>query len=206
MVDDIAEYYEPLAEASGLTPQVATGPAVEISGNRDLLFQALANLVDNAIKYTPSPGHVELRLSNQDQTPTIEVEDSGPGIVHKARDRVLKRFVRLDESRTTPGNGLGLSLVAAVAKLHRAKLELAGERGLLVKMVFTTATSGPPCRTQILAHAQQNRWRCRLLQRQSTRRAEAGLRFAFVWCYRYRAFSLQVTPVDSRRRVVAYKS
>ena len=144
LVDDIAEYYEPLAEESGLTLEVATGPAVEISGDRDLLFQALANVVDNAIKYTPSPGHVELRLSNQDQTPTIEVEDSGPGIAHEARDWVLKRFVRLDESRTTPGNGLGLSLVAAVAKLHRAKLELTGERGLLVKMLFTSATSGPP--------------------------------------------------------------
>jgi len=87
---------------------------------------------------------VKLRLSNQDQAPTIEVEDSGPSIAHQVRARVLKRFVRLDESRATSGNGLGLSLVVAVAKLHRAKLELTGERRLLVKMAYTSATSRSP--------------------------------------------------------------
>jgi signal transduction histidine kinase len=93
-----------------------------IRGNRNLVSQALANLVDNAIKYTRNAGHIFVGLENHQDETTLVVADDGPGIAPEDRDRVTQRFVRLESSRNSPGTGLGLSLVAAVARLHEAKL------------------------------------------------------------------------------------
>ncbi|HEX2590566.1 MAG TPA: ATP-binding protein, partial [Rhizomicrobium sp.] len=86
--------------------------------------QAAANLIDNAIKYTPAGGNVALVVSETLDGPEFRVADSGPGIAEKDRGRVVQRFVRLEESRNSPGTGLGLSLVAAVARMHNALLLL----------------------------------------------------------------------------------
>ncbi len=137
---DVAELYEPLAEdkQQRFTRNVQDG--VHINGDRDLLFQAVANLIDNAIKYTPAGGEIELILQAHGEGARIIIADNGPGIPPGARDQVLQRFFRLDTSRTTPGSGLGLSLVAAVAKLHRAQLLLTDNGpGLRVVLDFARA-------------------------------------------------------------------
>jgi signal transduction histidine kinase len=105
-------------------------------GNRQLIAQAVANIVDNAIKYASDGSCVVVRTGNGAGA-VVEVADSGPGIPEALREQALERFVRLDPERTTPGNGLGLSLVSAVAKLHDAHLELQDNHpGLLVTMTF----------------------------------------------------------------------
>jgi signal transduction histidine kinase len=137
---DVAELYEPLAEDKQQRFTTTVQDAVHIDGDRDLLFQAVANLIDNAIKYTPAGGEIELILQAHDKSARIIVADNGPGIPSEARDQVLQRFFRLDTSRATPGSGLGLSLVAAVAKLHRAQLLLTDNRpGLRVALDFAGA-------------------------------------------------------------------
>ncbi len=95
-----------------------------MEGNRSLVAQALANLVDNAIKYTPPGGAVRIAVANGDKGVELSVADSGPGIPREDRRRVVERFVRLEASRNSPGTGLGLSLVAAVAHFHDAQLLL----------------------------------------------------------------------------------
>ena len=106
-------------------------------GNRQLLAQAVSNLLDNALKFTPPGGHVELNTTLEENRPAIIVADTGPGILEHDRERALQRFVRLDSARSTEGNGLGLSLVAAVAKLHEANLRLEDNRpGLRVIICF----------------------------------------------------------------------
>jgi signal transduction histidine kinase len=95
-----------------------------VQGDRHLLFQAISNLVDNAVKFTPSGGRVRLDVTQSSSDALVAVADSGPGIPAEARERVLERFVRLDSSRGAPGSGLGLSLVAAVARLHGGAIEL----------------------------------------------------------------------------------
>ena len=102
---------------------VAVAPHLSTHGHAQLLAQALANLLDNAVKYTPAGGRVELSAAHTPAGPVLIVADNGPGIPAPQRDQVLERFVRLDPD--APGSGLGLSLVAAVAKLHYARLELA---------------------------------------------------------------------------------
>jgi signal transduction histidine kinase len=108
-------------------------------GDRDLLFQAFANLLDNAIKYTPRGGDIRVSLEDGDSGPRIRIIDSGPGIPEQSREQVFKRFFRLEDSRHTPGNGLGLSLVEAVARLHKADIHLGGEPGLDVSLAFPKA-------------------------------------------------------------------
>jgi signal transduction histidine kinase len=89
-----------------------------------LLFDAIANLVDNAIKHGRADGHVVVRGENLDGGAIISIADDGPGIPADQHERVFKRFYRLEQSRCAPGNGLGLSLVAAVANLHGARIEM----------------------------------------------------------------------------------
>jgi signal transduction histidine kinase len=133
---DLADLYGPLAEEKGLTFTSACPPDLTLQGNRHLLAQALANLLDNAIKYTPAGGRVTLSGS---PGPVITVADTGPGIPEAERGRVLERFVRLDGDRSTPGNGLGLSLVSAVAKLHGATLRLEDNHpGLRVSLALSS--------------------------------------------------------------------
>ena len=121
---DVAELYEPLAEERKIALVMLPGENLAIEGNRSLIAQALANLVDNAIKYTPEGGRVSIAATSGAAGIDLTVADSGPGIGIEDRARVVERFVRLEASRNSPGTGLGLSLVAAVAHFHNAELLL----------------------------------------------------------------------------------
>jgi len=121
---DAVELYEASAEAKELALSFELAPGLTVRGDRDLLFQALANLLDNAVKYTPAQGTVRLRVAREADTATLVVEDSGPGIPAAARDGVVERFSRLDRDRGLPGEGLGLVLVDAVARQHGGALRL----------------------------------------------------------------------------------
>ena len=135
VVKDVAELYEPLAEEQGLTLSVDAPDGVMLVGDRQLLGQALANLIDNAIKYgapVAKPREaksdilddISVYVRHCGEIAEIAVEDHGVGIPAQERDRVLKRFVRLEASRSRPGSGLGLSLAAAVAHLHNGQIRL----------------------------------------------------------------------------------
>ena len=124
LIGDVAELYAPLAEEQGLGFAVEAPDGLRVRGERHLLSQALSNLVDNAIKYTPSGGDVRVTAMAADGIIQIVVADTGPGVPETERDRVQDRFVRLEASRKRPGSGLGLSLVRAVARVHRGKLRL----------------------------------------------------------------------------------
>ena len=121
---DAVELYAPLAEEKEIALTMSSGAERWVDGNRNLIFQALVNLVDNAIKYTPRQGRIDVGVSESRATVSVSVADSGPGIPESERARVIERFVRLEVSRHSPGTGLGLSLVAAVARLHDAQLLL----------------------------------------------------------------------------------
>ena len=125
IVGDVCDLYGPAAEEKGIGFSVhADGRGVSTHGVRNLISQALANLIDNAIKYTPKGGHISVTLEETEAAPAIVVADDGPGIPAEDFDRVTERFVRLESSRNLPGTGLGLSLVSAVAQLHGAELIL----------------------------------------------------------------------------------
>jgi len=115
---DVVEFYAPIAEQKGVALSQAGDAAVVMRGDPSLLFEAIGNLVDNALKFTPPGGRVELRTFANDGRRGIEVSDSGPGIPADQREAVLRRFYRTEQSRHTPGSGLGLALVAGVAGLH----------------------------------------------------------------------------------------
>jgi signal transduction histidine kinase len=125
IVHDVIDLYEPLASDKEITLRIDHVDTVNLTGDRDLLFQMLANVVDNAIKYTPDGGTVSIALRQRDGEAELVVADSGIGIPLKDRQKVFQRFFRVEESRgQQPGNGLGLSLVAAVVKLHYGDIEL----------------------------------------------------------------------------------
>ncbi len=128
LINDVCDLYEPLASDKQQSLKINLVP-VGIVGDRDLLFQAFANLLDNAVKYTPETGQIHVEMFRHERWVDVCFEDTGPGIAPKDREKVLERFSRLEESRHLPGNGLGLSLVHAVAALHRAKLQLKGDTG-----------------------------------------------------------------------------
>ena len=138
--NDVADLYAPLAESRDITFR-HSGLEAPVDGDADLLFQSLANLLDNAMKYTADGGSVTLHVTSDADTVTVVVADSGPGVPPEEREAVLRRFYRLEPARSTPGSGLGLSLVAAVAQLHEAELTL-GENapGLIVRLRFARAT------------------------------------------------------------------
>jgi signal transduction histidine kinase len=143
LLHDVAELYEPLASDKDQSLQVSAATGLSVNGDRDLLFQALANLIDNAIKYTPSGGRIALTAAREDGAVAIRVSDSGPGIPPELRGKVLQRFFRVDTSRSAPGHGLGLSLVQAVAQLHGAELRLEDEGpGLRVMLRLDAAAAG----------------------------------------------------------------
>lgn len=134
----MAELYGPDAEEDGraLTLDLSPSP-VTVSGERSLLGQALANLIENALRHTPPGTAIRLRTALEGGRAVIEVADRGPGIPEAERDKVLRRLYRLERSRTTPGHGLGLSLVAATARLHGAELTLMDNApGLAVRLGF----------------------------------------------------------------------
>jgi signal transduction histidine kinase len=151
VVRDAAELYAPLAEAKGVALAVTSGADVWVDGDRNLISQALVNLLDNAIKYTPAGGRISAAVRETRDSTSISVSDSGPGIPENERSRVLERFVRLEVSRHSPGTGLGLSLVAAVARLHGAELLLEGNSpGLKATLIFRRRS--PRARAKDNAH------------------------------------------------------
>lgn len=125
LATDMAELYEPSGEDKGLEFSAEIEKGLIIEGNQPFLAQALANIIDNAIKYTPEGGAVKFRARRRSSGEIeFSVTDTGPGVPDEDRDRVLQRFVRLDNSRTEPGSGLGLSLVTAVAEAHGGRVQL----------------------------------------------------------------------------------
>lgn len=146
IAQDSAELYEPVAEDSGLKLATEVAEGVEVKGNRELVGQALGNLIDNAIKYAEGSGgepDIRIALERREGEVVLSVADSGPGVPDDKREDVVKRFVRLDASRSKPGTGLGLSLAGAVMEMHHGRLELdathperENNRGLTVRMVF----------------------------------------------------------------------
>jgi signal transduction histidine kinase len=138
---DVAELYEPVADETGIDLVVEAPEPILIKASRELLSQALANLVDNAIKHgAPAEGEtrrlrIAISAEREGAALVLRVADNGPGVPAEDRERVLQRFVRLEKSRSQPGSGLGLSLVAAVARLHHGTIELGdGNPGLVVTM------------------------------------------------------------------------
>jgi signal transduction histidine kinase len=128
---DVGELYEPVADEKGLVLKVDAPAAAPVRGNRELVSQALANLIDNAIKYAgPNgklngmPAEIVVKAGSEGERITLSVADRGPGIADADRARVVERFVRLEQSRSEPGSGLGLSLASAVARLHGGELKL----------------------------------------------------------------------------------
>lgn len=134
---DAAELYEPVAEEKGLEMEITAADVPPINAQRELLSQAVANILDNAVKHTPAGGLIAVRVAVEGAEVVLSVTDTGPGVPEVDRQRVLERFVRLEECRRAPGAGLGLSLVAAVGKLHGAALRLYDNApGLGVEMRF----------------------------------------------------------------------
>jgi signal transduction histidine kinase len=135
IVKEVGELYAPVAEESGPRLEVTAAPVPLVSGDRDLLFEAVMNLVDNAMKFTPSGGEVHLRAENSASGPLIRIADTGPGIPAHEQESVFRRFYRSDQSRHTTGAGLGLNLVAAVVSLHGFTLTLSNsEPGCVVEI------------------------------------------------------------------------
>jgi len=138
----IFEAYSAAAEDAGQNLSAQIAPDVHIDGDKDLLTQMLANLVENAMRHCPVGACLTIVLTNE-PTPVLTVSDTGPGIPAAQRDAVLRRFYRLEESRTTPGSGLGLALVKAIADLHNAALTLSDNQpGLRVSLQFSAGTDG----------------------------------------------------------------
>ena len=134
VVSDAAELYEAVLEEVGIAFQQRIPPGVQLRGNGSLLAQAVANLLDNAAKFTPPGGRVELSVSAGDPV-LVTVRDTGPGIPLERQDEARRRFTRLDSARGTPGHGLGLALVDAVARLHGGSLRLEdGKPGLCAQL------------------------------------------------------------------------
>jgi signal transduction histidine kinase len=137
IVREVVELFDAAAEEKGLCLDSVGGSCIMINGDRDLLFDALSNLVDNAIKYGRQGGRVTLDTTMNGGAATISVVDDGPGIPVDQRQHVFKRFYRLERSRATSGYGLGLSLVEAVARLHGATIEMVDKQpGLEIRLVF----------------------------------------------------------------------
>jgi signal transduction histidine kinase len=137
IASEVVELYDAAAEQVATHLGLAGDREVKVTGDRDLLFDAIANLVDNAVKHGRVPGQVTVTCTTKDGSAAIAIADDGPGIPAEQRDQVFKRFYRLEQSRYTPGNGLGLSLVAAVARLHGADIALRDNApGLIVELRF----------------------------------------------------------------------
>jgi len=135
---EVVELYDAAAEPDGTCLTVVGDREVLVTGDRDLIFDAIANLVDNAIKHGRAGGQVVVANENVDGKPVISIADDGPGIPADEYEHVFKRFYRLEQSRYTTGNGLGLSLVAAVARLHGARIEMLDNApGLKFKLWFS---------------------------------------------------------------------
>ena len=137
LLHDVAELYEPVAEERSIRLETDLPASIKIRGDRDQIFQLCANLLDNAIKFSPPHARIRLVAGGDKNRPYISVEDSGAGIPDHDKENVFKHFYRGDSSRSTPGNGLGLSLVKAVADQHQAQIILEDANpGLRVRLLF----------------------------------------------------------------------
>jgi signal transduction histidine kinase len=134
LIREVGDLYDPIAEDKGVILWAEAPDGATVHGDRDLLFEAVTNLVDNAVKFTPAGGRVELVLLYQEGETVIRVIDTGPGIPEIEREVVTQRFYRSDKTRNTKGLGLGLSMVAAIIKLHSFRL---------------TISAGPGCTAEI---------------------------------------------------------
>jgi signal transduction histidine kinase len=139
---EVVELYDAAAEPDGTRLTVVGERQVLVTGDRDLIFDAIANLVDNAIKHGRAGGHVVVTNETIDGSPVVSVADDGPGIPADQHEHVFKRFYRLEQSRYTPGNGLGLSLVAAVARLHGGRIEMRDNSPGLKFMLWFSPPAG----------------------------------------------------------------
>ena len=140
--DDLAELYDVMTEEGEHSFAAHIERGLDIMGNRQLIAQAITNLLDNAVKYTPSGGHITLTAEQRGENIHVSVGDNGHGIPPDKRDDVLKRFVRLDSARSTPGNGLGLSLVSAIVALHNGSLQLHDNKpGLRIEITLPSETA-----------------------------------------------------------------
>ena len=141
VVREVGDLYEPIAEDKCIAFTVAAEVETTVRGDRDLLFEAVANLVDNAVKFTPEGGSVELALVRLAGESVVRVRDSGPGIGSGERDIIARRFYRSDKSRQAPGLGLGLSLVTAIVKLHGFRFAISSGPGCVAE-IFCSRTHG----------------------------------------------------------------
>jgi signal transduction histidine kinase len=130
----VGELYAPIAEDRGIQFSTDAGDSAPVRGDRDLLFEAIANLVENAIKFTPTAGRVAITVTPRAHQYVVRITDTGPGIGEAEREAVTKRFYRSDKSRRTQGVGLGLSLVAAILKLHGFAWTIGGSSGCMVEI------------------------------------------------------------------------
>jgi signal transduction histidine kinase len=135
MLREVYDLYEPIAENKSINLRVEADKRLSVRGDRDLLFEAVANLVDNAIKFTPESGQVSIELLRGDRQTIMRVTDTGCGISEHEREAVLRRFYRSDKIRNTPGVGLGLNLVAAIVRLHGFRLAIHAGPGGRVDIV-----------------------------------------------------------------------
>jgi signal transduction histidine kinase len=141
LIREVSDMYEPIAEDKGVALVVHSPHELGTHGDRDLLIEAVANLVDNAIKFTPAGGRVEIGLFAGDGETILRVKDTGAGISEHERDAVLRRFYRSDKVRHTSGLGLGLNLVGAIAKLHGFRFTIFPGSGCVVEIGCPRATA-----------------------------------------------------------------
>jgi signal transduction histidine kinase len=142
MVREVADMYEPIAEDKGIALLVHSPHELSAHGDRDLLIEAVANLVDNAVKFSPAGGQVEIGLFRGNGENIVRVKDTGSGISEHERDAVLRRFYRSDRIRHTSGLGLGLNLVAAIVRLHGFRFTIVPGSGCVVEIRMPLRASG----------------------------------------------------------------
>jgi signal transduction histidine kinase len=136
LVTDAIEFFEPLAETKGQSISSQLEEAVTVIGDNDLLFQCVANILDNAIKYSPKDSEIDIKLTVLEDSADLEVRDQGCGIPEAELEKVFERFYRVEQSRNEKGSGLGLSMVSAILELHNARISLKNNNGLSVKVTF----------------------------------------------------------------------
>ncbi len=145
LLDTVVEVYRPSAEERHQKLIAGIDPRLAITGDKELLTQMFANLLENALRHTPHGASIHLTARREGSQVVVAIADDGPGIPEDMRSKVLQRFFRLERSRTTPGSGLGLSLAAAIATLHDATLQLLDNApGLRVELRFALLANQPP--------------------------------------------------------------
>jgi signal transduction histidine kinase len=150
IASEVVELFDAAAEERGSHLSLVADRPVFVTGDRDLLFDTIANVVDNAIKHGREAGRVTVEVAPTDGGAVISVTDDGPGLPAGEQQNVFKRFYRLERSRSTPGSGLGLSVVAAVARLHGARIEMLDNRpGLKIELRFPAPTSSRHLRSEL---------------------------------------------------------